>query len=112
MRSHTALSCAQVLVYEALSDLEERDQVLVYEALSCAQVLVYEAYIYIMYIYKYIYSSEISKLYITYLYVFFSAHTHTHTHALKTPSSYARARQHICSSHNSYYIMLQYTGIG
>jgi hypothetical protein len=30
-------------VYEALSDLEERDQVLVYEALSCAQVLVYEA---------------------------------------------------------------------
>ncbi len=38
-----ALSCAQVLVYEALSDLEECEQVLVYEALSCAQVLVYEA---------------------------------------------------------------------
>jgi ankyrin repeat protein len=47
---YEALSCAQVLVYEALSDLEERDQVLVYEALSCAQVLVYEAYIYYVYI--------------------------------------------------------------
>jgi hypothetical protein len=41
---YEALSCAQVLVYEAFSDLEERDQVLVYEALSCAQVLVYEAF--------------------------------------------------------------------
>jgi hypothetical protein len=30
---YEALSCAQVLVYEALSDLEERDQALVYEAL-------------------------------------------------------------------------------
>jgi hypothetical protein len=41
---YEALSCAQVLVYEALSDLEECDQVLVYEAFSCAQVLVYEAF--------------------------------------------------------------------
>jgi hypothetical protein len=39
---YEALSCAQVLVYEALSDLEECAQVLVHEALSCAQVLVYE----------------------------------------------------------------------
>jgi hypothetical protein len=30
-------------VYETFSDLEECDQVLVYEALSCAEVLVYEA---------------------------------------------------------------------
>jgi hypothetical protein len=32
---YEAFSCAQVLVYEALSDLEECDQVLVYEALKC-----------------------------------------------------------------------------
>jgi hypothetical protein len=36
---YEALRCAQVLVYEALSCA----QVLVYEALSCAQVLAYEA---------------------------------------------------------------------
>jgi len=76
-------------------DLEERDQVLVYEALSCAQVLVYEAYIYIMYIYKYIYSSEISKLYITYLYVFFSAHTHTHTRPQDALKLRTRAPTHM-----------------
>jgi hypothetical protein len=40
---YETLSCAQVLVYEALSDLEECDQVLVYQALSCAQVLVWKA---------------------------------------------------------------------
>ncbi len=41
---YESLSCAQVLVYEALRDLEECDQVLVYEeAFSCAQVPVYEA---------------------------------------------------------------------
>jgi hypothetical protein len=40
---YEALRCAQVLVYEALSELEECAQVLVYEALSCAQVPVYEA---------------------------------------------------------------------
>ncbi len=36
------MSCISHL-HSASSDLEERDQVLVYEALSCAQVLVYEA---------------------------------------------------------------------
>jgi hypothetical protein len=41
---YEALRCAQVLVYEVLSELEECAQVLVYEALSCAQVLVYEAW--------------------------------------------------------------------
>jgi hypothetical protein len=35
---YEALSFAQVLVYETLSDLEECDQVLVYKAFSCAQV--------------------------------------------------------------------------